>query len=120
MNHYWKEDDHPAVRQAQIEDWIEDLAEFPIEFVASACREWRQTKTRRPTPVEIRELCIGAHRHAEQNRKALAAPQLSDANLRALAEEWVRDRGFDSLNAFLEQGHSVYVGNRFFGRKDIA
>jgi hypothetical protein len=56
MNHYWTSNDHPAIRQAQIEDWIEDLSEFPIEIVEFACRQWRQTEKRRPTPAEIRKL----------------------------------------------------------------
>jgi hypothetical protein len=62
MNHYWTSDDHPAIRQAQIEDWIEDLIEFPIDIVEEACREWRQTQDRRPTPSAIRTLAIVAQR----------------------------------------------------------
>jgi hypothetical protein len=53
LSHYWTADDHPATRQAQIEDWIEDLVDFKIEDVEAACREWRRTQTHRPTPAQI-------------------------------------------------------------------
>jgi hypothetical protein len=64
MNHYWTANDPAAMRQAQIEDWIEDLIELPIECVEEACREWRRTGHRRPLPSEIRILAI-----AEQRRR---------------------------------------------------
>lgn len=55
-----------------MEDWIEDLMEFDPEIVEGACREWRQTERRRPTPADIRLLAI-----AEQRRlhPALPAPE---------------------------------------------
>lgn len=63
MLHYWRENDDPAARQAQIEDWIEDLIEFPVECVEDACRQWRRTPGgRRPTPGDIRSLAIAAVR----------------------------------------------------------
>lgn len=62
MNHYWTADDHPAMRQAQAEDWLEDLAELPPEVVAAACREWRQSSHKRPTPHDIRSLAIAEQR----------------------------------------------------------
>ncbi len=49
------------MRQAQVEDWLEDLIEFGPAAVADACREWRRTPiNRRPVPGEIRKLCIDA------------------------------------------------------------
>ena len=40
-------------------DWLEDLAEFGPEIVAAACREWRRKPGgKRPTPGDIRALCI--------------------------------------------------------------
>jgi hypothetical protein len=62
MNHYWTADDHPAMRQAQIEDWLEDLAQFDMVDVKAACREWRRTHDRRPTPANIRIMTIAAQR----------------------------------------------------------
>jgi hypothetical protein len=49
------------MRQAQVEDWLEDLIEFGPAAVADACREWRRSPVnRRPVPGEIRKLCIEA------------------------------------------------------------
>jgi hypothetical protein len=58
LNHYWTAADHIAVREAQIEDWIDDLIEFGPKIVAEACRRWRNTESRRPTPADIRKFCI--------------------------------------------------------------
>jgi hypothetical protein len=62
-----------------MEDWLEDLKEFPAMFVAEACREWRQDLERgqwRPTPTDIRRLAIEA-RHAWELRKAPPRPRLA-------------------------------------------
>jgi hypothetical protein len=77
MGHYWTADDHPATRRAQAEDWLDDLIEFTAENVAAACREWRQSYNRRPTPHDIRGLCIRQQtRRAEQSPyPALPAPE---------------------------------------------
>lgn len=62
LNHYWTADDLVASRKQQIRDWLEDLIEFPVAVVAKACREWRQQPGgRRPTPGDIRALCIPEH-----------------------------------------------------------
>jgi hypothetical protein len=79
LAHYWAETDHPATRQAQIEDWIEDLVEFPIECVEEACKSWRRTQTRRPTPFEVRSLATAAqvatHPRLEAPRSAAMTPE---------------------------------------------
>jgi hypothetical protein len=62
LNHFWTAADHPAVRQAQIEDWLDDLREFPYDDIRAACRDWRRTHTKRPTIAEIRNLCREAKR----------------------------------------------------------
>jgi hypothetical protein len=54
--------DHPAMRQAQAEDWLEDMAEFSPADVQNACREWRQNNRYRPTPADIRLLAIAEER----------------------------------------------------------
>jgi hypothetical protein len=64
MSHYWTADDHPAARQAQIEDWLEDLSEFGLDVARLACADWRQSQTRRPTPADIRRIAV-----AEWNRR---------------------------------------------------
>jgi hypothetical protein len=62
LNHFWTAADHPAVRQAQIEDWLDDLREFDYAEIADACRDWRRGHTKRPTIAEIRNLCREAKR----------------------------------------------------------
>lgn len=48
-----------SMREAQAQDWLEDLREFGAEVVEAACREWRRKPGgRRPTPGDIRALCI--------------------------------------------------------------
>lgn len=48
------------LRRAQANDWLDDLREFHEAVVWEACGEWRRTQTRRPTPSEIRKLCLDA------------------------------------------------------------
>src|SRR5262245_12290821 len=69
LTHYWTADDHRAMRQAQAEDWLEDLAEFPVDVVEVACREWRQSSLRRPTPYEIRSLAVVEQRKRNSDPK---------------------------------------------------
>lgn len=84
LGHYWTADEPAAVRQAQIEDWLDDLREFPAEMVENACREWRRRPGgKRPTPGDIRQICI-AEQSARHERLALAAPDDWDAYARDL------------------------------------
>jgi hypothetical protein len=70
LAHYWTAADRVETRQAQIEDWVEDLAEFGAVGVREACREWRQTGDRRPLPADIRALCV-RNATVEAERRAL-------------------------------------------------
>lgn len=58
LSHYWTAAEPAGVRQAQAEDWIEDLSEFLPSHVAEACRRWRRTQSRKPTIADIRALAI--------------------------------------------------------------
>lgn len=60
MAHYWTPDDHPAVRQAQLGDWLEDLGDYSIDEVAAACKWWRQRYNRRPTPADLLSYITGS------------------------------------------------------------
>jgi hypothetical protein len=71
LNHFGTVDEPVAVRKAIARDWIEDLAEFSARQVDDACREWRRTKSHRPTISDIRSMCITAQ-NQERSRKALA------------------------------------------------
>jgi hypothetical protein len=107
MNHYWTSDDPIAMRQAQIEDWIDDLIEFPLHAIEEAIREWRQTQTRRPTPAQIRSLAVAAQRASRplpRSREPVnSVEQQADrteyhASLKwryrvAAAYRWMHDRG---------------------------
>jgi hypothetical protein len=70
LNHYWTAADPPAMRQAQIEDWLEDLIEFGPAVVAESLREWRRMPVnRRPVPGEIRKLCIESQTMRQERQK---------------------------------------------------
>lgn len=58
MSHFWVANEDPRLRGAQAEDWLDDLSEFHEAVVGEACRDWRQVQTRRPTPAEIRLICM--------------------------------------------------------------
>jgi hypothetical protein len=62
-------------RREQVIDWIDDLVEFGPTAVADACREWRRDFDRRPTPANIRRLCIAAqNRRREDEMRRLPPP----------------------------------------------
>lgn len=58
MSHFWVANEDQRVRAAQAQDWLDDMAEFHEAVVAMACRDWRQVETRRPSPAELRKLCL--------------------------------------------------------------
>jgi hypothetical protein len=119
MSHYWTADDPPEIRRAQAEDWIDDLVEYGPDVVAIACGEWRRTKTRRPTPAEIRMLAIAAQR---ERAELSDVPQITDGERQAMRErreaahkrralemiaegqaisrKWAQDRGYADLGAY--------------------
>ena len=91
------------MRQAQVEDWLEDLIEFGPAVVSEACREWRRTPiNRRPVPGEIRKLCIeasprqqerGEHTtHADMDEYARSVGWASEAERREAIRRDERDR----------------------------
>jgi hypothetical protein len=94
LSHYWTAEEHPAARQAQVEDWIGDLIEFGSGVVQEACAEWRRSETRRPLPADIRKLCQEERdRRQWRATRALPAPapvptqrQRDHAEERRLAE----------------------------------
>lgn len=57
----------------QIEDWLDDLGEFAAPVVAVAVKEWRQGEfgRKRPTPSDIRLLCL-----AEQRKRQPVADRM--------------------------------------------
>lgn len=87
MAHYWLAAEQEPARRAQLEDWVEDLADFGPAIVADACREWRRTQPdRRPGPGHIRALCLAAQREQREraHHRALASPDAMDAYARSV------------------------------------
>lgn len=65
------------MREAQAEDWLEDLGEFPAEIVEVACRQWRRSNRYRPTPFDIRVLAIAEQRRRNPPPEAIYSPVLA-------------------------------------------
>lgn len=87
MSHYWTSDDHPAIRQAQIEDWITDLIEFPIGVVEIVCQDWRRTQTRRPTPADLRALAVAEDDRRSAHLRHLQTSEEGQKEIRARCAE---------------------------------
>lgn len=85
LTHYWSPTEPAAARQAQLQDWIEDLNEFPVRLVDEACREWRRgpEHARRPLPGDIRQLCIRQQVERDERRMI--------SNARQPWPDWLRD-----------------------------
>jgi len=61
LSHFWTADEHVAVRQAQIEDWLDDLREFGPAIVREACAEWRrQPDNRHQFQVKFEQSVFGS------------------------------------------------------------
>ena len=72
LAHYWTTNEPQEVRRTIAEDWLEDLTEFPAAVVAAACREWRRTQPRRPTPADIRAICVADAQAEREHLRAIA------------------------------------------------
>jgi hypothetical protein len=118
LSHYWTADDHPALQQALLDDWLEDLAEFSPAHVRVACREWRQNNKWRPKISEIRALALAEqHRAHKARRDLLPAPPMSREQIEEqcaglygscgmryerahyMCGEWCRDRVSEHLRS---------------------
>lgn len=106
LAHYWTADDPPQTRQAQIEDWLIDLREFGPAIVAEACQIWRRTQARRPTPADIRRLCIAA---APASVPRIAGPAWSETEFRRAADAWAREHGHADWAAAEQAGCVLFV-----------
>jgi hypothetical protein len=111
LQHYWTANETSASRRTQIEDWIEDLREFPLATVERACQEWRrQPEPRRPLPGDIRRLCIESMSapsaaaiedpHRAEREAARRRRGEDDAREgRDLINRWARAKGFADVDA---------------------
>lgn len=57
LAHYWEGWADDRLREGVALDWADDLGEYPGWAIDSACRSWRRTETRKPTPADIRQRC---------------------------------------------------------------
>lgn len=80
----------PEALQAMVaSDWLDDLGEFPAPMVGEACQIWRRTERRKPTPADIRSICIDLRSDAEE-RSRPRLPKPSEDVERAMREGWNR------------------------------
>jgi hypothetical protein len=112
LQHYWTATEPIAARRTQIEDWIEDLREFPLAIVEGACREWRrQPEPRRPLPGDIRRLCIEGistpspearadPQRAEREQARRRRGEIDAREGRDLINRWARAMGFADVDAY--------------------
>lgn len=58
LSHYWQDRKDELVAEAALADWMDDLEAFPRGVISSAIGTWRRSEHRRPTPADIRSMCI--------------------------------------------------------------
>jgi hypothetical protein len=92
LSHYWTADDREETREAQIEDWLEDLLEFGPIIVADACATWRRSNRTRPTPSDIRKLAF----EDQKERQAWGRSQLNRLDGPLDRDAWARALGWSS------------------------
>jgi hypothetical protein len=125
LSHYWTADDRVEERQAQIEDWIDDLSGFGPDIAAEACARWRIYQSRRPTPADVRKEAVQVQAEYAE-RAALSSPEviqdrqnrhdrrrqqkeererrnrIDQAEGRDIVNKWAQERGFADLDAYCE------------------
>lgn len=111
----------PELRTLQSRDWLDDLGEFPAAIVAEACTEWRQRPGgRRPTPGDIRTICVESRtRKEELRRPALPPPQrdivAGDFHERRYREAAEAREAAAKANGYESFKHAMAVGLRRAG-----
>jgi hypothetical protein len=85
--------------------WAEDLQEYPIEAVAQACRQWRQSEaTKFPTPGQLMPL-VKACLPSERTERAEVWREASPEEYRAMSiREKIREHQILGHNAFSKAG----------------
>lgn len=56
--HYYIPEKDADVADMAIVDWIEILEPFSQECILQARKQWIRTKTRRPSPKELHDICV--------------------------------------------------------------
>jgi hypothetical protein len=111
LSHYWTADDPPATRQAQLEDWIEDLACYSTVIIEGALLVWRREENRRPTPADIIKIAdrmlAAEQRKLQPPLRPEPAPVHTD---RTLVEQKWRWRVAAAYHWMHDQGKTMPVG----------
>lgn len=74
MAHYFVPGMTEGLHKSVALDWADDLASFPLWAVREACRDWRRTNDRKPTPHQIVTRCadeVFEHRKTRDRLKAI-------------------------------------------------
>lgn len=113
LGHFWTANDTTAARQAQIEDWLEDLREFRSAIVAEACTEIRHRPgTKRPMPGDVRILCLDIQRRNREQQLAIEAKNAAQHG--GTWESWLFDiwgpasTGRIARKAAIQARHEAY------------
>jgi hypothetical protein len=75
LAHYWVGAMPDGLQSVIAADWIEDLAGFPAHVVDEACRRWRRSEERKPTPAQILDSCerlVAADRRVRDRLRRIA------------------------------------------------
>ena len=57
LSHYFQPGQDTMVSAAAGSDWMSILAKYPQVVIETACDEWLNAKTHRPTPAHMVEIC---------------------------------------------------------------
>lgn len=92
-------------RQMWLRDWCEDLARFPADAVASACRKWRHSESSKfPTPGQLVPL-VEASLPVEKGPKVEAWRPASEAEYAVMTvREKIRERTILASEAYGKAG----------------
>lgn len=123
MSHYWASDTPTEIRREMAMDWLDDLREFGPDIVSGACGAWRRSQTRRPTPADIRALCIREREEhsspsdhlalpSPEQRRSLAERRIEQNGMRRARDEearlhrenWAHELGYDSFGQMMSIG----------------
>jgi hypothetical protein len=97
LEHYAGRNRAPGVEEALADDWLEDVAEFPVWAIEEACRIWRRDPARswRPTPGQFREICedlVGEARVQRDRLRLVLAAKPAEPTAEELEAEMYRSR----------------------------
>jgi hypothetical protein len=92
-------------RASWTRDWCNDLGEFPIEAIRSACRQWRQGgQSKFPTPGQLLPLIRAASPQATGPKLEAWAPADEETYRAMTLREKIRERQILAQEAYRKAG----------------